>query len=122
MSACECVSEAPEFFRQTWVKARKEHKCCECWKVINPGDEYQDTAGFWEGLLYTYKTCERCGDLRDALYEVVCPAYGELKKAYWEYLELINNQIWGEGKEGEDDEYYILTYAKCKAAYNRVFK
>ena len=121
MSACECDSEAPEFFRETWVKARKEHKCCECWKVINPGDEYQYTAGFWEGRLYTYKTCERCSDLRDALGEVVCPVYGQLKEAYMEYLELIND----DGLE-DDDEHSdwndAVKYARCKDAYNRVFK
>ena len=116
MSICDCDSEAPSFFRETWVNARKEHKCCECWRAIKPGDEYQCIVGFWEGNLSTFKSCERCGDLREALGEVVCPEFGKLKEAYWGYLELINNS-WG-----KSDTYYELAHAKCKTAYDRVFK
>ena len=116
MSICDWDSEAPSFFRETWVKARKEHKCCECGEVIKNGDEYQYIAGSWEGDLSTFKTCERCADLRDALVEIVCPEFGKLKEAYWQYLELINNS-WG--KYGE---HYEFAHDKCKSIYDRVFK
>lgn len=86
MGSCCYDYDAPEFFNETWAKARKPHKCCECGAQIKPGNTYQRAAGKWGGELYSYKTCEKCADLRDSLADVCCPLFRGLYEAYWEYL------------------------------------
>lgn len=44
-----------------WRKARKEHKCRECKRTVQPGERYR----YWKGLVEreyfeTFKMCEHC--------------------------------------------------------------
>lgn len=39
----------PDFTSQKMVTARKDHKRIECRGVIKKGDQYEKTAGKWEG-------------------------------------------------------------------------
>jgi hypothetical protein len=87
MSSCYCDYEPAEFFSKKFRHAKKEHKCCECGKVIHVGDEYEYVAGKWEGDIMFFKTCEKCSDLRSSLDDVGCPYYGGLYEEYWEYLQ-----------------------------------
>lgn len=64
LSECYCDYDAPEFWSQSRPKATKEHRCYECRGIIKPGDRYERVAGKWEGDFSTFKTCERCCDLR----------------------------------------------------------
>lgn len=41
------------------VKARKEHQCDFCDKIINIGEEYI-AATYKDGDIYTWRTCDRC--------------------------------------------------------------
>lgn len=59
--------ELPQPYREAMCKARKEHKCCECRRIIQPGDMYQRAEGCWDGHFETFKTCVRCARLRDKL-------------------------------------------------------
>ena len=59
--------ESPEFFNESIVKSRKEHKCCECFRVIPKGLQYQHISGKWDGYIETYKTCMDCKYIRDGL-------------------------------------------------------
>lgn len=59
--------EMPSFQSDEWVKARKDHKCCECRKVIAVGERYERSTGKWDGRVKTYKTCAACQDIRQSL-------------------------------------------------------
>lgn len=87
MSACYCDFDKPEFFRKRFIHAKKEHKCCECGKVIQVGSEYEYISGKWDGSFDSFKSCMKCSDLRSSLAEVACPYYGGLFDEYWEYLQ-----------------------------------
>ena len=50
----------PSVYRQSYVKARKLHKCSECKGIINPGETYQYTFGKWDDDVSIFKTCIDC--------------------------------------------------------------
>ena len=86
MGTCCIDGESADVFREEWLTARKQHKCCECRIAINPGEHYQRVVMLAECLWSTYKTCEKCADLRESLLEVDCPYYGGLSEAYQNWL------------------------------------
>lgn len=63
---CSCTvdsgydGEAAEFCREVERKARKSHKCGECRRVINPGENYTYYVGKWDGEIGTHKMCSDC--------------------------------------------------------------
>jgi hypothetical protein len=90
--SCSCDYEAPEFYARHERTARKEHRCCECGKTITPGDAYTVAAGKWEGYFDTFKTCERCSGLQDAMRDMgYCMQHGGLAEDYSHYLEGIGS-------------------------------
>ncbi len=85
---CECDDDGPALFKEDMVKAKKQHKCCECCKPINPGDVYEYAFGVWGGDAGSFHTCEKCSDLRQSLIAAgFCLAFGELQYGHQEYLE-----------------------------------
>lgn len=60
---CEC----PTLYDETFVKARKQARCCECRARITVGELYQRVSGLWDGSFSTYKTCGPCAELRDEM-------------------------------------------------------
>jgi len=85
--ACGCDDLAPSVFNEKFVKARKEHKCCECGKDIAIGEIYEYTFGVWDGDASSYHTCEKCSDLKASLSGLgFCLVYEELHEAHQEYL------------------------------------
>ena len=59
-----CNCELPEFSSTSIRTARKTHKCCECDRVVNPGDKYEYFTGKFDGGMFTYKTCLTCSQVR----------------------------------------------------------
>ena len=55
-----------EMFEQKVIRARKEHKCNECRRVISKGAECERTSGKWEGEFSTDHTCMDCVNIREA--------------------------------------------------------
>ena len=49
-------------------KARKDHKCCACGRIIQPGEEYERVFGVWDADPGTFKTCNDCLSLREAFF------------------------------------------------------
>ena len=103
MGSCCIDYDPPEFFTSTMRKARKQHKCCECGGIIEYGEQYQYISGMWDGCFYTFKTCEKCEDLRDSLMDVDCPSLGDLRECYMEYL----SNIGADKYDDEKDQYYF---------------
>lgn len=61
---CSCDYDPPEFYHKEIRRARKPHKCEECSGTISPGEQYEHARGKWDGYVDSFKTCERCYDLR----------------------------------------------------------
>lgn len=87
---CYCDYEPPDFCHVEVRAARKEHRCCECSGHIMKGEKYEYVRGKWEGSLMTFKTCERCHDIRQWTENNVpclCWAYGNIVDACREAVE-----------------------------------
>ena len=50
-------------------KARKRHRCCECYRDILPGEYYEYVSGIWDGTPDDYKTCLDCKSVKDAFFD-----------------------------------------------------
>lgn len=50
-----------DFQTETMPVARKQHKCCEYYGLIQPGQQYQLITGYWKGDMDTFKSCPSCG-------------------------------------------------------------
>jgi len=70
--SCSCVDidhdSLPSFIREQLVRARKQHYCGECRRVIEPGEEYEYVFGVWEGESNVHKTCSDCLSIRDEYF------------------------------------------------------
>ena len=78
------MSEYPQAFATKERTARKQHKCCECFDEINPGDKYQYSSGIWDGEAASYKQCLNCWWIMQAVcakieYVDDAPGFGEIK-------------------------------------------
>jgi len=73
-------------FSESYRKAAKDYKCCECRVAIQRGDTYQRTSILQDGMWFDYKTCEDCADLRESLSDVDCLYYGGLSECYTNFL------------------------------------
>ena len=63
LSPDECVS----IYNDEMRKARKEHRCVECHRVIKPGEAYRYEFGIYEHEAAQYKTCAHCSAAREWL-------------------------------------------------------
>ncbi len=61
---CYCDFDPPDVYTVTLPKARKRHRCSECGRAIQPGEQYERVTGIWDGTADTFKTCPHCLDLR----------------------------------------------------------
>lgn len=73
MSDCGvCIGVEPDgtcdFIVQEIRKARKPHKCCECYKEIPIGERYEHARGKYEGEMWTAETCLVCAEIAEAFY------------------------------------------------------
>ena len=105
---CSCVCDVDydpaSILSAKVVKARKEHRCCECGETIKKGEKYELVKGLWDGSWSTYKTCEMCVRIRN---DVCCGSwiYGELRETIWEAFnfDYVTGQwnTWGDEDEEE---------------------
>jgi hypothetical protein len=80
---CEADGQC-EVYSIRYVRAKKEHICSECRKVIAVGEVYEYHFSVYEGDALTIKTCSICAEIRDAFTEpgsAICPGemWGEIK-------------------------------------------
>lgn len=86
------MSESPSCFTQKHRKARKSHKCCECYQVIEKGDVYLYSSGVWGGIPSSFKQCSSCDAIITAIqcsdhYDHDCGLeFGELKEYFYQEL------------------------------------
>src|SRR5690554_6021028 len=63
-------NEMVEVLSDTKPVARKVHRCGECQREIQPGEQYEKIVGIFEGQMDTYKTCLHCVAVREWLSQV----------------------------------------------------
>lgn len=76
---CDCSCEMPACSDSVMRKARKQHKCYECQRPIEPGERYEYYSGIWDGEPESYKTCRHCKIARDFHMHGGCFCFGELR-------------------------------------------
>ena len=97
--ACICVNvddgDRCDFVNQTYPKAKKRHRCTECFSWIEQGETYERVAGKWGDHFSTFKTCSICQQIRDDLFE--CGYFfGEI----WERIhEMYCGSVWTEDED-----------------------
>jgi hypothetical protein len=88
---CSCdVDGHLEFSTTTTPRARKAHRCDECWETIAPGDTYERTAGKWEGSMFVNTICLTCAAWGDAFAKEqrrVCGCTGWVLGQLWDAIE-----------------------------------
>ena len=138
---CFWHDNSPSVFREKIVKAEKQHKCCECYRMIRPGEKYHYVFGIWEGLSDTFHTCRNCmwdrcrvrtiedmegcrgaereppfGSLRDALHDMCLEP--EPAPDWFDFQELVPCPVaeWGgyEGPVPMNPEWLTTAAAKRK--------
>lgn len=58
--------EPADFFRLSRPRARKEHRCVECYRAIRAGEKYERSSGKSEGDFWSDATCSTCAEIRKA--------------------------------------------------------
>lgn len=95
---CYCDYDPAKWYRAEIRKARKPHICEECRGPILKGERYEFVAGCWEDTVSTFKTCERCHDIRVWTKNNVpclCWAHGNMIEDCQEAVE----EAWRRAKE-----------------------
>lgn len=83
MTDCYCDYERPEFYHSETRRARKQHRCTECGRAIQPGEKYEHVRAKWEGDIRTHNTCAHCLALREWVQAHVpcfCWAHGNIEE------------------------------------------
>ncbi len=57
------MCDAPQAYYDTYRKARKIHRCCECRRIIHKGELYHFASGIWAHQPGSFKTCTQCWDV-----------------------------------------------------------
>lgn len=77
------------------VKARKEHKCDECSRIINRGEKYEYVFGIYSDSYDNpciMKTCSICLSIREAFF---CDGFlhGDIIEAVREHIRAIDGKV-----------------------------
>lgn len=94
---CSCAIESPcydgpEFYSETNPRAKKDHTCGECMRIIKSGEIYERAVGVWDGEWGTHKTCMGCKRMRD---EMICGGfiYGQVAEDIAEVLGMSIDEV-----------------------------
>jgi hypothetical protein len=63
---CCCDDNPPRVYGCLHRKARKPHRCAECYRTIDRGEGYKEHSGLWDGGFDTFRWCAHC----TAAYEI----------------------------------------------------
>ena len=82
---CYCDGDEPKVMTEKVVKARKQHRCCECLADIWVGEEHEHVRGIWDDVWESYRTCMACVKSWEALGEP-CRVIGKLRELQQEAI------------------------------------
>ncbi len=109
---CYCDYEPNEFYSAYERKARKPHKCGECFKSIPVGEVYEYVSAKCDGAMWDSKTCARCLALRkyvEAHLPCFCRMHGSVLDDADEAMKEYAHQVPGMRME----------YGRLRVAVNR---
>jgi len=66
---CNLDYDRADLYEKINRKARKEHICCECGRIIKKGESYSYVFGVWGKNVSSYRTCSHCLIGQDWLWE-----------------------------------------------------
>lgn len=69
MCLIDTVDETCQVLDATWRRARKPHRCHECCRDIEPGEQYHHESLLYDGTISTHKTCRHCMRVRQWLFK-----------------------------------------------------
>lgn len=79
---CNCDDyDPPSVYNESEPKAKKEHRCSECRRTIEVGEQYLRIEGCWDGVWSTSKVCRHCSAMADvmrSISECFCPSMGNM--------------------------------------------
>jgi len=84
--------EGPSLYFLEKRKARKEHKCIECGRNIEPGEMYIWEKGLWEGSFSEFKTCSDCLSVKNS-FIFAGIEYGTIWQELKNHLEYCGGEI-----------------------------
>ena len=84
------MDESSELFRETKPKARKEHKCGECYRTIEKGERYNRYSVMYEGDFSEHKMCKDCNSVAESYFNAFI--FGEV----WEYVRNEIDECYGD--------------------------
>ena len=105
-TGCSCdidYDDVAVIWTETHPVAHKQHKCCECRGVIQPGERYVVVRSLYDGAWSTSKVCWTCNAIRQDL--APCAPLGELRSELWEclgfdYVTGDEDDRWESGEKG----------------------
>ena len=121
MSGCACLTdggygEPMEVGIKQDRKARKEHKCVECGRIIQLGETYKYVGGKFKGDWLNFKTCSDCVSMQKNLLQC-----GFDIGSCWDDVEMGLTESIKYSKPG-DESIPWSDIGKCtKPAQNKVF-
>jgi len=80
--ACVCDSYTYPYYERCHT-ARKQHKCYDCGRGIEPGQWYMAVGGMCEGEWWNGKICRRCWSMLSwvkAHIPCVCVSFGNMRE------------------------------------------
>lgn len=90
-----------------WPKARKEHKCCECSRVIGVGEKYQRWSMKWDGSVESFKTCLFCCEIREGFSCGNSTTLGQLWSEMNDYIFPVMNTACFDKIESVEAKAYL---------------
>ncbi|MDE2024883.1 MAG: hypothetical protein KGJ07_00140 [Patescibacteria group bacterium] len=83
---CNYDYDAPRVYSDSVRKARKTHKCSECFRLINIGESYKYIFGIYGKDTSQFKTCSHCSEAQSWLF-FTCGSFlhGDLQKEIHEH-------------------------------------
>ena len=80
--------DIPEFYDETYPRAKKEHRCCECYGIIKAGERYARCVGKFDGAIFSEAQHTFCRDFGAEVNR----AWGDDGKCFIAFGD-INNSI-----------------------------
>ena len=107
---CACIEACGDDYAEAThtkvLTARKVHKCGECYRMIQPGEQYEMCTMLYEGDWSRCKTCLDCRSVTDAFF---C---GFTFESVWE--DLGNSFRYSDGRFPEDKVHLLTNAAREK--------
>lgn len=116
---CYCDYDMPSFYNRDVRRARKVHKCYECSGHILPNEKYEYVAGKWDDYISSFRTCQRCIDLRTWVKNNLpcfCWSHGNMLE---DAREAADAASWRAGDEAKGIRFGVARRIHAITLFNR---